>query len=120
MHYMTHSLRPTSTPHLQSAISQPHGHPHSLETKNSPSTLPLDLFPTPHTDALIPPTPLLTRSIAKAGQGRAAVQDLQRRLERVHRVARTLDRGGGVANAAGGEDAVQRGRDGETESCERG
>ena len=114
---VNHNLRPTSTPHLPMNTVSPAARICPRKNKHSPSTLSLDLFPAAHSDTFVPPTSLFPRSVAKAGQGRAPVQDLQRGLERVHRVARTLDGGRSVTDAARGEDAMERGWDGETETC---
>lgn len=109
-----YNLLPTSTPHLQRPISR---RMYTSSNQNSPSPLPLNLFPTPHPNPLIPPTPLLPRPVPEPGQRSAPMQDLERGLERVHRVTGTLDRGRGVADAAGGEDSVEGWGYGEAESC---
>jgi hypothetical protein len=111
-------------------LSQAHAdrfHCHTLHTRhlqppsnlNTPSPpFRLNLLPTPHPNTLIPSGTLLTRAISETRHGRAAVQDLQCGFERVHWVPGAFDGGGGVADAAGGENSVEGGWDGEAESCE--
>lgn len=97
---------PLHTRHLQP--------PSNLDTPSPPFRL--NLLPTPHPDPLIAPGTLLTRPIPETRHGRAPVQDLQCGFKRVHRVPGSLDRGRGIADTAGGEDSVEGGWDGESES----